>query len=56
MNEFEHFYRRMAIEWRIKREVARHNGDYKAYEQARRECNNYAAKLPESEKAEFWED
>lgn len=53
--DFLDFYRKMAVEWRIKREVARHNGDYVAYKQARKECNNYAAKLPENEKAEFWE-
>lgn len=50
------FYRRWAVEWRARREKARLAGDFEAYDWARKECNNYARGLPESERAEFWED
>ena len=56
MNEFEQFYLRQAQAWRERKEAARYAGDVARYQVARRECNNYAAKLPNDLKNEFWEE
>ncbi|MCG7657146.1 hypothetical protein [Wielerella bovis] len=50
------YYRKWAKKWRDARETARYDGDFYRYEQARKECNNYASKLPENERHEFWQD